>query len=183
MGGWRRSRPSPSFETALRASSGRGSLTEGLQSPPQGRIHCKQQRIYSPFTSIAARPSPNEKSRCATVHVLGSMWLAFICDAMAREMSPSCNGPALWGAGRNTDCGFSPIPFRRGRQKNGCQDSRLDWTEKNRIGLKNPMGDLFASISSFECTGLPACAGNCLDGCQHAARRLRPAPFGTQPTR
>jgi hypothetical protein len=87
-----------------------------------GRLCCKQQRIYKRFTSMAAcsvatRPAPNEKSRPEAAHVV-----AFICGATARDMSLSCNGPARC-AGRNSDRGFSPIPFGRGRQKNECQES------------------------------------------------------------
>jgi hypothetical protein len=41
--------------------------------------------------SVATRPSPNEKSRPDAAHVD-----AFICGTMARDMSLSCNGLALW---------------------------------------------------------------------------------------
>jgi hypothetical protein len=60
-----------------------------------------------------------------------------------------------------------------------------DWAGPKKIASvwKIQMGDLFASISNLACTGLPACAGNRLDGGQHAVRRLPPAPFGTPPTR
>src|SRR5712672_67072 len=38
-------------------------------------------------------------------------------------MPLSCKRPTLSGAGRNSNCGFSPTPPGRGRQKNGCQES------------------------------------------------------------
>jgi hypothetical protein len=43
-------------------------------------------------------------------------------DALAQDMSLSCKRPTLCGAGRNSNSGFSPIRFWRGRQKSGCQD-------------------------------------------------------------
>ncbi|HZE46777.1 MAG TPA: hypothetical protein VE087_07860, partial [Xanthobacteraceae bacterium] len=39
-------------------------------------------------------PSPNEKSRPAAAHVV-----AFICGALARDMSLSFKGPAVWAPG------------------------------------------------------------------------------------
>jgi len=55
----------------------------GALQDEEGRIRCKQQRIYKRFTSMAAcsvapRPSPNEKSRPAAARVV-----AFMCGAMA----------------------------------------------------------------------------------------------------
>jgi hypothetical protein len=42
-------------------------------------------------------------------------------DSATHEALVQRPGPV--GAGRNSNCGFSPIRFRRGRQKNGCQES------------------------------------------------------------
>ena len=71
----------------------------GLRShiaPPQGRIPCKQQRIYNPFTSVVARAgatraSTNEKSRSEAAHP--------VALSVARHMRPSCKGPTLWAPG------------------------------------------------------------------------------------
>jgi hypothetical protein len=68
--------------------------------------------------AVATRPSPKEKSRPAAAHVD-----VFIGDAMARDNVALMQTPDAAGAGRNCDCGFSPIPFWHGRQKNGCQES------------------------------------------------------------
>jgi hypothetical protein len=67
MGGLRRSPPWPVLAFALWAWA---TLTEGPHTALKGRIRCKQQRIYKRFTSIAARPSPNEKSRPEAAHVV-----------------------------------------------------------------------------------------------------------------
>jgi hypothetical protein len=54
----------------------------GALQDEEGRIRCKQQRIYKRFTSMAAcsvapRPSPNEKSRPAAARVV-----AFMCGGV-----------------------------------------------------------------------------------------------------
>ena len=69
--------------------------------------------------------------------------------------------PGIAGAGRNSDCGFSPIPFGRGRQKNRCQESMLAWcslfTSRGRSHAGLPtLPNLAAVVQTREC----ACA-NC----------------------
>src|SRR3977135_2777140 len=94
----------------------------GLRShiaPPQGRIPCKQQRIYNPFTSVVARPgatraSTNEKSRSEAAHP--------VALSVARHMRPSCK--ARHGGRRaQSNCGFSPIIFSPNGQTERCQES------------------------------------------------------------
>jgi hypothetical protein len=107
-----------------------------------GRISCKQQGICRRFTSMAAcsaatRPSPNEKSRLRR-----PVWRLSSASRWREACRSHAMGPTLAGAGRNSDCGFSPIPFWRGRQKTGCQESCWtdDGSDRQRSQPQKPNG-------------------------------------------
>src|ERR1700710_1944593 len=84
---------------------------------------------------------------------------------MAQDMPLSCNGPGMVGAGRNSDCGFSPTPPGRGRQKNGCQESCWtdDKSDRQRSQPQKPNGG--AEAPPLRIGGFSACAVQCIDGC------------------
>src|SRR3977135_177787 len=93
----------------------------GLRShiaPPQGRIPCKQQRIYNPFTSVVARAgatraSTNEKSRSEAAHP--------VALSVARHMRPSCKGPTLWAQGAIPTVDFLLSYFRQTAKQNAVK--------------------------------------------------------------
>src|SRR5712671_706079 len=80
-------------------------------------------------------------------------------------MPLSCKRPTLSRAGRNSDCGFSPTPPGRGRQKNECQESCWtdDGSDSQRSQPQKPNGG--AETPPSRIGRFSACALQCIDGC------------------
>jgi hypothetical protein len=143
MGRLHRSRPLPVLETALRAFSGRGRACGAR--PWSGRVPCKQQGI------CRATCPGRDRRRCAA-RISRSLSLGLpkarpegsirVAAGGARTCRSHANARRLWPrrsghptcalknrsragprSARNSNCGFSPTPPGRSRQKNGCQES------------------------------------------------------------